>query len=66
MSIKILKDGTIKVITDGPVPEEHHQNAEEFLSFIADKAGGDRSTEKLKEHHHYHVDGTSHSHVHKH
>jgi len=66
MKISILEDGTIKVVTDGPVPEEHHQNAEEFLQFIQEKTGGERVTEKLRdgEHHHTHThkDGNVHSH----
>lgn len=65
MKLQVLADGKIKVITDGPIPEEHHANADELIDFLHKKAGGTRETEKLREgfvHTHEH----DHDHVHQH
>jgi len=39
MSVKILKDGTVKSTT-GEVGAENHQNAEAFLALISRLTGG--------------------------
>ena len=61
MKITIMPDGKIKVITDSPIPEELHQNADEFIDFLHNKAGGERVTDKLHEGHVH-----NHEHVHEH
>jgi len=65
MKITILKDGTIKTVTD-PVSPANHDNAENFLKDMARLAGGDTVRERRKDkkhvHTHTHEDGTTHEH----
>lgn len=61
MKLQVLKDGKIKVITDGPVPEELHANADELIDFLHQKAGGTREIERTHEGHVF-----EHSHEHGH
>ena len=57
---EILKDGTIKFVTD-PISGPNHQNAERFLKEVADLAGGTttrtKRTDKGHHHHHHHHEG---------
>lgn len=65
IKITILKDGTIKTVTD-PVSAANHDNAESFLKSMARLAGGatkrERRTDKKHAHVHTHEDGTTHEH----
>ena len=65
MVITILRDGTIKTVTD-EVSGPNHDNAEAFLRAMAKLAGGTNTREArgehAHEHHHHHEDGTSHHH----
>jgi len=63
MKIKIIKGGIIKVITDGEISPEEHQNAEEFLKYIARKMGGETISEKNTE---AMLDVHTHQHKHEH
>jgi hypothetical protein len=66
MQIEILEDGTIKTTTD-PISGANHQNAEEFLRFVARMAGGETTrTRRTDAHHHSHSHSHSHSHEHTH
>lgn len=40
MKIEVLADGTIKTTTD-PISGANHQNAEQFLDFMARMGGGE-------------------------
>jgi hypothetical protein len=67
MKLKIMEDGKIKIVTDGPIPEELHADADELINFLHKKAGGARETERLHEghvleHEHHH----NHDHIHHH
>ena len=53
MKIEILADGTIRVETDAVSPA-NHVNAEAFVKFMADLAGG-KSTRTRRGHHHAHT-----------
>ena len=65
MKLEILEDGMIRIVTDEAIPQEHHANADELLTFLHEKAGGNRATEKLREGHiHTHSHSHSHNHVH--
>lgn len=65
MKITILRDGTIKTVTDAVSPE-NHDNAEQFIRAMSQRAGGEHTVEQRTdsnhEHHHHHEDGTHHSH----
>lgn len=55
MKFQILPDGTIKVETD-QVSEANHMNAESFLQFLAEIAGGETTrTRKTETHSHTHT-----------
>lgn len=56
ITIEILEDGTIKVITD-PISGANHSNAEQFLQFMGRLAGGETSRQRK---------GTGHQHHHGH
>ena len=58
LKIEVLEDGTIKTTTD-PISDANHQNAEDFLNFMARLAGG----ETTREHRH---EGQEHMHTHTH
>lgn len=61
IQIEILEDGTIKVQTSN-VSAPNHQNAEQFLKFMAELAnGGSQTRERVGHAHHHHHD---HDHVH--
>ena len=53
IEIEILEDGQIKVVTDQISPA-NHLNADEFLAYISELAGGQETREKRK-HGHTHV-----------
>jgi hypothetical protein len=59
IKIEILEDGTIRVETDAVSPA-NHVNAEAFVKFLADLAGG-KSTRTRRGHHH----GHGHTHTHE-
>jgi len=57
ITVEILEDGTIKVITD-PISAANHSNAEQFLQFMARLAGGDTTRSRRKDravHTHHHT-----------
>lgn len=65
MQIEILEDGTIKTTTD-PISGANHQNAEEFLRFVARSAGGETTRVRRKDvHTHSHSHDHSHDHSHE-
>lgn len=58
IKITILKDGTIKTVTD-PISGPNHSSAEEFVNGVAAKLGGEMTAEKRHDHgdhFHYHDD----------
>ena len=57
MEIEILEDGMIKVTCPGPVPQVYHEAADQLEDLIEELSGGERTTEKLKDHHHHHHHG---------
>lgn len=62
MEITIMPGGVIKIVTD-PISAENHVNAEEFVKFIARKAGGETEVTKRTDAHHEH---DTHEHEHEH
>lgn len=58
MTIEILEDGTIRVVTD-QVSMANHSNAEQFLRFMSQKLGGETTRTRRKDAH-------SHQHHHEH
>lgn len=67
INIEVLADGTIKVTTD-QVSMPNHQNAEEFLRFMAELAGGKQTRVRKAGAHHHHHDHAhlGHGHTHDH
>jgi hypothetical protein len=61
LEIEILPDGTIKVQTD-KVSAANHVNAEAFLKFMAELAGGKSTRTRRGHHHHAHGE---HTHTHE-
>ena len=65
LNITILEDGTIKVETDKVSPA-NHMNAEQFLKFCAERAGGKTDRQRRGhthgEHHHHDHDHEEHKH----
>lgn len=61
LSIEILEDGTIKIITDG-VSMPNHTNAEGLLRQLAQDMGGDAQRTKRAGHQVHEHDGVFHSH----
>lgn len=62
IKITILKDGTIKVVTD-PISGPNHYNAEQFLSGISALAGGTTTREPRSDRpHHHHTEEEGHVH----
>ena len=59
IAIEILPDGTIKVTSD-QISGPNHQNAEQFLRFMAELAGGETTRTRRKDVHHQ-----AHSHSHQ-
>jgi hypothetical protein len=58
MVVTVLKDGTIKTVTD-PISGPNHSSAEEFISGIKKLAGGETEVEKRHDHvHHDHIHQT--------
>jgi hypothetical protein len=57
--ITILKDGTIKTVTDA-ISGPNHSSAEQFVNGVAEKLGGEMTAEKRHDadphHFHYHDD----------
>ena len=60
ISIEVLDDGTIKILTEG-VSSANHRNAEDFLAFMSKLAGGKTETTKRKQ---GHAHGHEHTHEH--
>ena len=58
ITIEILDDGTIKTVTDG-VSGANHSNAEQFLRYIAQLAGGESKRSRR-------IDVNQKMHVHEH
>lgn len=57
ITIDILEDGTIKVVTEG-ISAGNHRNADEALKMLADLLGGPATTEKAPQRHgHRHTHG---------
>ena len=50
ITVEILEDGTIKVITEG-ISAGNHRNADEALKMLADLMGGPVTTEPLPQRH---------------
>lgn len=59
--IEVMPDGKIKVTSEGGFSQEKHLDADQFLAFIADLAGGAIKTKRLAP-----TLGNPHSHSHKH
>ena len=53
ISIEILADGTIKAETD-KISSPNHLNADKFLQWIAEQAGGEKSRQRRGSHSHEH------------
>ena len=61
IQIEILEDGTLKVTSD-PISAPNHANAEEFLRYMAQLAGGETSRARRTDAHHTHgQDQTAHT-----
>ena len=57
IEVEVLSDGTVKTTTDN-VSGPNHQNAEDFLQFLASKLGGTVTRQKRPHavhHQHQHV-----------
>ena len=54
---EILKDGTVKLISD-PISQPNHSSATNLFKTVASLSGGDVETTKRKDvhHHHHHHD----------
>ena len=67
MKITILKDGTIKTVTDAVSPA-NHDNAEQFLAAMGKLAGGKTTVEQRTDVNptHAHTHEHSHEHFHRH
>lgn len=65
IQIEILEDGTIKSTTD-KVSGANHANAEQFLRYVGQLAGGETTTRNRKGHHHTHGHDHTHDHDHDH
>jgi hypothetical protein len=68
LRITILRDGTIKTVSD-EVSADNHDAAESFLLGVATLAGGETTREQradkpVHEHTHVHADGSRHTHSH--
>ncbi|MGH3428235.1 MAG: hypothetical protein ACRDQZ_11835 [Mycobacteriales bacterium] len=63
LRITILKDGTIKTVSDA-VSAANHDNAEQFLTAMANLSGGETTREARTDvdHVHDHEHGHTHSH----
>jgi len=53
INIEILADGTIKAETD-KISGPNHLNADNFLKWIAEQAGGEKSRQRRGTHSHSH------------
>lgn len=62
MRISILKDGTIKTVTD-EISAANHQSAEDFLKRFDELTGGESTRERIGEsQHHHHEEQQEHQH----
>lgn len=61
ISVEILDDGSIKVVTD-KVSGPNHMQAEAFLRALRELSGGDQTRTKRAEHTHH---GHTHAHDHE-
>ena len=50
---EILKDGTVKLISD-PISQPNHSSATNLFKTVASLSGGDVETTKRKDDHHHH------------
>lgn len=66
--IEVLEDGKIKVTSPGGFDASIHKDADDFLQYIKDLAGGPCETKKLQptlgnaQQHHHHHHGKGHHH----
>lgn len=62
MKVEFLVDGSIKLVIDGPVPEEVHFATEEALRALVYRLGGKDVVSEREHHHHHHHSENKHAH----